>query len=106
MADKGPPEPVGTFGSMGDGVRVEDVSIRPVKDPRVKAVATVRFDNGCVMRDVRVVNVGTEYMVGVPWKRADVRSCVKAGRLDRSTRKAIREDVLDEYILLLARQEG
>lgn len=87
------------------GARIEGVSLTPVDGAEVKAVATVRFDNGCVMRDVRVVNVGTEFVVGVPWKRADVRRCVKAGRLDRSTRGAVRQGVLEEYILHLANDE-
>lgn len=81
----------------------------PIDDDRIKAVATVRFDNGCEMRDIRVMRAGTVYVVGVPWKRADVRRCVKAGRLTSSARRTIREEVIKGYIYLfwpVTRTEG
>lgn len=87
-------------------MRIKKVTIRPVGGKRLKAVARVRFDNGCEMSDVRVMTSGTEYVVGVPWKRPDVRRCVKAGRLAAPARKAVREEVMNEYIHLLARDEA
>jgi len=86
-------------------MRIENIDIRPVNGSKTKAVATVHFDNGCKMRDVRVLRVGTEYVVGVPWKSTDVRRCVKAGRLYKSAKKIVRDEVLDEYIIALAREE-
>ncbi len=86
-------------------MRIEKVTIKQVDDATVKAMATVRFENGCEVKDVKVVNVGTEYVVGVPWKSTEVRKCVNTGRLEQSARKAVREEVIDEYIYLLARDE-
>lgn len=87
-------------------MRIKSVEMTPVDDGKIKAVATVRFANGCEMKDVRVVRAGTEYVVGVPWKRADVRRCVKAGRLADSDRRTIREEVINGYIYLLADDGG
>lgn len=87
------------------GVRVAGVTVRPVRGQSLKAVATVRFEDGCELNNVKVLRRGTEFLVKVLWDGA-AEECVKAGRLGRAAASAVREKVLDEYIRLLASGPG
>lgn len=80
---------------------ISDVRIVPTAggSTRIKAEATVKLD-GAILPGIRIVKFDTEYYVELPPLRK-VEGGLKDTLRERSTRKSVRESVLNEYILVM-----
>jgi stage V sporulation protein G len=79
-------------------MEVTEVKIFPVQEERLKAYATITFDNCFVIRDLKVINGNNGLFVAMPSKkRKDGTYRDTAHPLNNQTRQMIESKVLDEY---------
>lgn len=85
---------------------ITDVRLRIIdKDIKLKAVASVTFDNEFVVHDIKVVEGNEALFVAMPSKRiADGEFRDIAHPINAETRKKIQDRVLEEYQRVL--EEG
>lgn len=77
---------------------VTDVKIFPVEEKRVKAYASIVFDNCFIVRDVKVIQGDNKVFVAMPSKKmkdGSFRDTVHP--LNNITRQMIEESVLGAY---------
>ena len=79
-------------------MKVTEVRVFPVEEEKLKAYATITFDDCFVIRDLKVINGNTGLFVAMPSKkRKDGTFKDTAHPLNNDTRRMIEERVLDEY---------
>jgi stage V sporulation protein G len=79
-------------------MEVTEVKIFPVQEERLKAYATITFDNCFVIRDLKVISGNNGLFVAMPSKkRKDGTYRDTAHPLNNQTRQMIESKVLDEY---------
>ena len=79
-------------------MEVTEVRIFPVQEERLKAYATITFDDCFVIRDLKVINGNNGLFVAMPSKkRKDGTYRDTAHPLNNQTRQMIESKVLDEY---------
>lgn len=83
-------------------MRIIEVILRTFENKRLKAIAVVTLDNGRKLRNIKVINVQSEYFVILPSKRSILKDIGKRG-LDRIFYRIVREHVLTEFICLMAK---
>ncbi len=83
-------------------MHVIDVSMKTFDSKRLKAIAVVTLDNGRQLRNIKVINVKSEYFVILPSRRFLLKETGERG-LDRFFYRTIREHVLTEFICFMAK---
>lgn len=79
-------------------MEVTEVKIFPVQEDRLKAYATITFDNCFVVRDLKVISGNNGLFVAMPSKkRKDGTYRDTAHPLNNQTRQMIESKVLGEY---------
>jgi len=79
-------------------MEITEVRIFPIEDKVVKAYATITFDDCFVVRDLKIISIGSELFVAMPSKKKkDGTFKDTAHPLNNETRKKIEEHVLSEY---------
>ena len=79
-------------------MEVTEVKIFPVQEDRLKAYATITFDNCFVIRDLKVISGNNGLFVAMPSKkRKDGTYRDTAHPLNNQTREMIESKVLEEY---------
>jgi stage V sporulation protein G len=79
-------------------MEVTEVKIFPVQEDRLRAYATITFDNCFVIRDLKVISGNNGLFVAMPSKkRKDGTYRDTAHPLNNETREMIESKVLDEY---------
>jgi stage V sporulation protein G len=79
-------------------MEVTEVKIFPVQEERLKAYATITFDDCFVIRDLKVISGNNGLFVAMPSKkRKDGTYRDTAHPLNNQTRQMIESKVLDEY---------
>jgi stage V sporulation protein G len=80
-------------------MKVTEVKVYPAKDSgRLKAYATVVFDNDFIVRDLKVIEGDKGLFVSMPSRRrkdGTFRDIVHP--LNSNTRKMIEDSIIDEY---------
>lgn len=80
-------------------MRITEVKVYPVKDSgRLKAYATVVFDNCFIIRDLKVIEGDKGFFVSMPSRRrkdGSFRDIVHP--LDSETRSSIENRIVEEY---------
>jgi len=77
---------------------ITEVRVFPVNEDKLKAYATITFDNCFVVRDLKVIQGNNGLFVAMPSKkRKDGTFKDTAHPLNTSTRKMIEAKVLAEY---------
>ncbi len=82
-------------------MRIVGVELRVFDGKRLKAVAAVVLDNGRRLRNIRVINVKSEYFVILPPKNSMLAD-IGEKKADRFFFRTLRELVLTELIHLMA----
>ena len=67
------------------------------QDERLKAYASITFDNCFVVHDLKIIRTGDKVFVAMPSKRYKNEYRDVAHPLDKQTRKDIHDFVLSEY---------
>lgn len=67
------------------------------QDERLKAYASITFDNCFVVHDLKVIRTGDKMFVAMPSKRYKNEYRDVAHPLDKQTRKNIHNSILSEY---------
>jgi stage V sporulation protein G len=84
---------------------ITEVRVFPVNEDKLKAYATITFDNCFVVRDLKVIQGNNGLFVAMPSKkRKDGTFKDTAHPLNTETREMIEAKVLDEYRQELERQ--
>lgn len=79
-------------------MEVTEVKVFPVEEERLKAFATVTFDDCFIIRDLKVINGNTGLFVAMPSKkRKDGTFRDTAHPLNNETRDKIENRVINEY---------
>ena len=79
-------------------MKITEVRVFPVSEERLKAYATITFDDCFVVRDLKIINGNTGLFVAMPSKkRKDGTFKDTAHPLNNDTRRLIEEKVLNEY---------
>jgi stage V sporulation protein G len=83
----------------GREMQLTEVKVFPVSDDeKLKAYATIVFDNCFVVRDLKIINGNSGLFVAMPSKKKkDGTYRDTAHPLNNETRRAIEEAVLGEY---------
>lgn len=80
-------------------MEITEVKVYPVKETgRLKAYATVVFDNCFIIRDLKVIEGDKGFFVSMPSRRrkdGSFRDIVHP--LDSETRKGIEDRIIEEY---------
>ena len=79
-------------------MQITDIKIFPVGEERVKAYASIVFDNCFIVRDVKVIQGDNKFFVAMPSKKmkdGSFRDTVHP--LNNATRQMIEESVLGAY---------
>lgn len=80
-------------------MRITEVKVYPAKDSgRLKAYATIVFDNSFIVRDLKVIEGNKGYFVSMPSRRrkdGTFRDIVHP--LNSETRKMIEDIIVNEY---------
>ena len=79
-------------------MEITDVKIFPVSEKRVKAYASIVFDDCFIVRDLKVINGDSKLFVAMPSKKmkdGSYRDTVHP--LNNATRQKIESDVLEAY---------
>jgi len=77
---------------------ITDIRIFPVEDKRVKAYASIVFDNCFIVRDLKVINGENKLFVAMPSKKmkdGSYRDTVHP--LNSSTRQMIESSIIEAY---------
>jgi stage V sporulation protein G len=79
-------------------MNITEVRVFPVEEEKLKAYATITFDDCFVIRDLKIINGNSGLFVAMPSKkRKDGTFKDTAHPLNNDTRRMIEEKVLDEY---------
>lgn len=79
-------------------MEVTEVKIFPVNEDRLKAYASITFDNCFIIRDLKVIKGNNGLFVAMPSKkRKDGSYRDTAHPLNNETRQMIESKVLEEY---------
>jgi stage V sporulation protein G len=79
-------------------MEITEVKVFPVNEEKLKAYASITFDNCFVVRNLKVINGNNGLFVAMPSvKRKDGTYQDTAHPLNNETRKMIETKVLDEY---------
>jgi|DewCreStandDraft_4_1066084.scaffolds.fasta_scaffold00271_76 stage V sporulation protein G len=79
-------------------MEITEVRVFPVNEDKLKAYATITFDNCFVVRDLKVIQGNNGLFVAMPSKkRKDGTFKDTAHPLNTETREMIESRVLDEY---------
>ncbi len=79
-------------------MEVTEVKIYPVNEDRLKAYASITFDNCFIVRDLKVIKGNNGLFVAMPSKkRKDGSYRDTAHPLNNETRQMIESKVLEEY---------
>ncbi len=79
-------------------MEITEVRVFPVGEERLKAYATITFDDCFIIRDLKIINGNNGLFVAMPSKkRKDGTFRDTAHPLNNSTREMIEEIVLKEY---------
>jgi stage V sporulation protein G len=87
-------------------MEITDVRIFPVDEKRVKAYASIVFDDCFIVRDLKVIQGDSKFFVAMPSKKmkdGSFRDTVHP--LNNATRQMIEESVLGAYELELSRAQ-
>ena len=86
-------------------MEVTDVKVFPVSEERLKAYATITFDDCFVVRDLTIIHGNSGLFVAMPSKkRRDGTFKDTAHPLNNETRQMIESRVLDQYETELSKQ--
>lgn len=79
-------------------MEITEVRVFPVGEERLKAYATITFDDCFIIRDLKIINGNNGLFVAMPSKkRKDGTFRDTAHPLNNKTREMIEEVVLQEY---------
>jgi stage V sporulation protein G len=79
-------------------MKITDVKVFPVDEDKLKAYATITFDNSFIVRDLKVISGNKGFFIAMPSKkRKDGTFRDVAHPLNSETRKMIEDAVLDIY---------
>jgi stage V sporulation protein G len=79
-------------------MKITDVKVFPVDEDKLKAYATITFENCFIVRDLKVISGNKGYFIAMPSKkRKDGTFRDVAHPLNSETRKMIEEAVLEVY---------
>jgi len=79
-------------------MKITDVKVFPVDEDKLKAYATITFDNCFIVRDLKIISGNKGYFIAMPSKkRKDGTFRDVAHPLNSDTRKMIEEAVLQVY---------
>jgi len=79
-------------------MEITEVKVFPVNEEKLKAYASIIFDNCFVVRNIKVINGNNGLFVAMPSaKRKDGTYRDTAHPLNNETRKMIENKVLEEY---------
>jgi len=88
-------------------MEVTEAHVYPVDDERVKAIATITFDNCFIVRDLKIINGPKGLFVAMPSRRRkDGTFKDTAHPLNSETRRMIETKVLEEYRRVVVNGEG
>ncbi len=89
-------------------MEVTEVRVYPVDEEKLKAYATITFDDCFIVRDLKIINGNNGLFVAMPSRRRkDGQFKDTAHPLNNETRKMIEDKVLGEYeIELKKRRDG
>ncbi len=88
-------------------MKVTEVRVFPVEEEKLKAYATITFDDCFVIRDLKIINGNSGLFVAMPSKkRKDGTFKDTAHPLNNDTRRMIEDRVLEEYRKELDRLRG
>ena len=79
-------------------MEITEVKVFPVNEERLKAFATIIFDNCFVIRDLRIINGNSGLFVAMPSKKMKDGSYKDTAHpLNNDTRQKIEDTVIDAY---------
>ena len=79
-------------------MQITEVKVFPVNEDRLKAYATITFDNCFIIRDLKVINGNNGLFIAMPSKkRKDGTYRDTAHPLNNETRNMIQKDILEKY---------
>lgn len=79
-------------------MEITEVKVYPAKEGKLKAYATMVFDNSFIVRDLKVIESGRGLFVSMPSRRKKDGSFKDVAHpLNPETRKLIEEKVIGEY---------
>jgi len=79
-------------------MKITDVKVFPVDEDKLKAYATITFDNSFIVRDLKVISGNKGFFIAMPSKkRKDGTFRDVAHPLNSETRKMIEDAVLETY---------
>ena len=79
-------------------MKITDVKVFPVDEDKLKAYATITFDNSFIVRDLKVISGNKGFFIAMPSKkRKDGTFRDVAHPLNSETRKMIEDAVLEVY---------
>lgn len=79
-------------------MEITEVRVFPINENRLKAFATITFDNAFIIRDLKIINGNNGLFVAMPSKkRKDGSYKDIAHPLNNETRRLIETAVLDQY---------
>jgi stage V sporulation protein G len=88
---------------MSKKIEITEVKVYPAKDSgKLKAYATIVFENCFIVRDLKVIEGDKGYFVSMPSRRrkdGTFRDIVHP--LDSDTRQQVEESIIQEYQKLL-----
>lgn len=84
-------------------MQITEVKVFPVNEERLKAYATITFDNCFIIRDLKIINGNNGLFIAMPSKkRKDGTYRDTAHPLNNETREMIQKSILTEYENALA----
>jgi stage V sporulation protein G len=79
-------------------MKITDVKVFPVDEDKLKAYATITFENCFIVRDLKVISGNKGFFIAMPSKkRKDGTFRDVAHPLNSETRKMIEDSVLEVY---------
>ncbi len=87
-------------------MEITEVRVFPINENRLKAFATITFDNAFIIRDLKIINGNNGLFVAMPSKkRKDGSYKDIAHPLNNETRRLIETAVLDQYNIEIAKMD-
>lgn len=87
-------------------MEITEVKIYPSNEGKLKAYATMVFDNCFIIRDLKVIKSDKGYFVSMPSRRKKDGSFKDIVHpLNSETRKTIEEKVINEYFKVSGEEE-
>lgn len=87
-------------------MEITEVRVYPTNEEKVKAYATITFDDCFIVRDIKIISGTNGLFVAMPSKRRkDGKFRDMAHPLNNETRRMIELKVLDEYEKEISRKE-